>query len=128
MAYNNEVSMANMCNISEALNQGGMKSCEDIANTVWYGVSQEVRDRKIEASRKEESRTVHYALLQLRKEVRRSLNSYFMGNGNPYDLYSATAYKDVERFWTLEPFEDEVEVLLLQVAELISSLLGDFDE
>ena len=122
MAYDNNVSMANIVNVAEALSKGGMKSCENIADRIWVGSSNAARVRKITTPADESSHTTAFARMQIRREVRRTLHSYFTNPENPYDIYRATAYKDTERFWVSEVIE---EGLSEEITSLISSILGD---
>lgn len=117
MAFNNNVSMAHLDNIRAALEEGGMASCNDIRDTIWTGVSDASRARKVIAARSPENQTVAYARSQVCQEIRRTLSGCI-----PVDLYihRATAYKDSERFWVTSLGEDtNLDDLMAELVEAV---------
>lgn len=113
MAYNHDISMANIVNVVEAFNRhSGMHSVDDLMYLIWIDASHAQIQRKINAPRNPELRTLEYARKQVRQEIRRTLYNHFNDvEGSPYDIYRATAYNDVERFWIAEPQEYTVEIV-----------------
>lgn len=103
MAYNHSLSMANIVNVVEALNRGGMQSCDDLMSLVWINAAPAQLTRKINAPSRPALRTLEYARTQVRQEIRRTLHNHFNDlGGSHYHISRATAYGDVERFWVSE--------------------------
>ena len=109
MAYDSSLSMANIVNIVEALNEGGMMSCEDLMVRIWNNATIEQVARKVNAPRRVILHTEDYARQQVKQEIRRTLYSYFNDMGRGYLIRRATALGDSERFWVDEPQDPNAE-------------------
>ena len=103
MDYNSDIAISNIDNIVCVLNEGGMRTCREIAERLVELASDDQLDSKLNAPRNPDRRNVSYMEQQIRQEVRRSLNAHF---GNPeetgFDIYRAASFREVERFWVAE--------------------------
>ncbi|CAL9969108.1 hypothetical protein VPHD69_0132 [Vibrio phage D69] len=103
MDYNHNWSLANIHNVVVALNEGGIVTCDDIMERVWYAASTAKRQEKIDKPSNPARRNADYARQQLRQEVRRSLYSHFNDpDRHGFDIFRATPYGDAEHFWVAE--------------------------
>lgn len=109
MAFNHSLSMANIVNVVEALNRGGMLSCEEIMQRVWENATIEQVSRKISAPRLTSLHNEDYARQQVKQEIRRTLHSHFNSIGRSYIIQRATPFGGPERFWVTEPQDGTVQ-------------------
>lgn len=132
MNYRDDLAISSLHNITVVMREAMRPlSIREIASASWMNASPATRFRKVTSRRDGRVMETNELLLQLRREVRRTLNAYYVEGILDPCISSAHPHGGVEHFWVEEEEEASPEVpeaaqeVSEAVQEMVRSTLCD---
>ena len=122
MNYRDDLAISSLHNITVVMREARRPlSIREIASASWMRASPATRFRKVTSRRDGRVMETNELLLQLRREIRRTLNAYYMEGTLDPCIPSAHPHGGVEHFWVEEASREVSEA----VQEMVRSTLYD---
>lgn len=125
MNYRDDLAISSLHNITVVMREARRPlSIREIARASWMKAAPATRFRKVTSRRDGRVMETDELLLQLRREIRRTLNAYYMEGTLDPCIPSAHPHGGVEHFWVEGEVEAPQEVPEA-VQEMVRSILCD---